>query len=183
MAGMIFENTPQAIGGAFTAENCRLDLGVEQAIVQRVNFQIERPINFIYEISQTADKQNYVYYVGGRRRGQATFERVVGGSGTFVNFITNYGPLCQAASENKNIVLTAKGGCQIGTAKLGSGVEYTLVTPKLTALGASVAAQDIVITETVTMVFLDLSYKIVNDAGGNAPGNQLDAAAQNAGLN
>ena len=165
----IFENNDQQIGGAFTAENCTLDLGVEKAIVQRVQFSIERPINFIYEIGQSgANKSANVYYVGGRRRGQATFERVVGGSGTFAKFVTQYGPLCDKDQNDvaKNIVLTAKGGCNIGGVAGGSSITYTLKTPRITALSGSVSAQDIVITESVTMVFLDLEYGERNAAGG-----------------
>jgi hypothetical protein len=151
----IFETNDQKIGGAFTAENCSLDIGVDKAIVQRVQFSIERPINFVYEIARAPGPQN-VYYIGGRRKGQATFERIVGGSGTFKTFVDNYGPLCDAKGED--IVLTAKGGCNIGGEGGGAGTTYTLMTPRITALGASVSAQDIVITESVTMMFLDLQY-------------------------
>lgn len=174
----IFESKDQAIGGAFTAENCTLDLGagIQKAIVQRVQFNIERPINFVYEISHPKDANQFVYYVGGRRRGQATFERIVGGSGTFKAFIDGYGPLCSAPGAN--IVLEARGGCPIGaTPELraaspvtgGKGIKYTLKTPKISALGAAISAQDIVITETVTMLFLDLQYDEVDGAGGATP--------------
>jgi hypothetical protein len=153
----IFENTPQTPGGAFTAENCSLTgsgLG-DGAVVQRVNFSITRPINFIYEIGSGNGKQN-VYYVGGRRQGQAQFERVVGGSNSFSKLVTNYGPLCEDKGEN--IVLTAKGGCSLGGGGLSQTVTYTLITPRLTTVGASVSAQDIVIMESIGMVFLDLDY-------------------------
>ena len=169
----IFEATDQQIGGAFTAENCVLDLGsgIDKAIVQRVQFSIERPINFVYEIGNKLGAPQNIYYVGGRRRGQATFERIVGGSGTFKTFIDNYGPLCQpttgaaagAAAFGAPIVLTAHGNCNVsaipvGIVALPKGVSYTLKTPKITTLGGSVSAQDIVIMETVTMTFLDLEY-------------------------
>jgi hypothetical protein len=175
MADNIFETKDQQIGGAFTAENCTLDLGgVKKAIVQRVQFSIERPINFIYEIGTSDDTAANVYYVGGRRRGQATFERVVGGSGTFRTFIENYGPLCKEQVEH--IILTAKGGCNIAGGGAGNGITYTLKTPRITAISGSVSAQDIVITESVTMVFLDLQYGEAGSAlggfagGGAGPG-------------
>ena len=163
MAQNIFENANQVPGGAFTVENCALDLGVGAgAIVQRVQFNIERPINFIYEIPNAIAGPQRVYYVGGRRRGQATFERVVGGSDSFKTFATNYGPLCKATTD---IVLTATGGCfpaaEGAEAQQGKGVKYTLVTPKISGLGASVSAQDIVIVENVQMMFLDLLYEDV----------------------
>lgn len=166
----IFENTDQTIGGAFTAENCTLNLGTDAqgqeiggAIVQRVQFNIERPINFIYEIPNAPGQPQKVYYVGGRRRGQATFERVVGGSATFSAFVSTYGPLCDA--PGKDITLTATGQCEIAAAgaqgqpgAAAQTTKYTLKTPKITALGASVSAQDIVIVENVQLVFLDLTY-------------------------
>jgi hypothetical protein len=153
----IFETKNQTPGGAFTAENCTLSgtgLG-DGAVVQRVNFSIERPINFIYEIGSTGNTNN-VYYVGGRRRGQAQFERVVGGSATFRDFVTNYGPLC--ANTGADITLNAKGGCSLGAGQLSQAVTYTLITPRLTTVGASVSAQDIVIMESIGLVFLDLDY-------------------------
>jgi hypothetical protein len=163
-AANIFENRDQSIGGAFTAENCILSLGKgidsTGAIVQRVNFTINRPINFIYELGSSAGPQQ-VYYVGGRRQGQATFERIVGGSNAFKQFVDNYGPLCDKPGDN--IELEARGGCKIGTGAGGpgpdKGVKYTLKTPKITTLGASLSAQDIVIMESVGMVFLDLLYE------------------------
>ena len=169
----IFEKKDQTIGGAFSAENCTLDLGgIDKAIVQRVQFSIERPVNFIYEIGTSAATHANVYFVGGRRKGQATFERVVGGSGTFKKFITNYGPLCQTNGKNEDIVLTAKGGCNIAGngAQTGTGITYTLKTPKIQSLSGSVSAQDIVITESVQMVFLDLLYGEVGAAGGGLGG-------------
>jgi hypothetical protein len=160
----IFENTPQTIGGAFTAENCVMtgDGMGDGAVVQRVQLSIERPINFIYEIGSGNGRQN-VYYIGGRRRGQATFERIVGGSNTFGNFVNNYGPLCNSTSTP--ITLEARGRCNIGPGAAGvlapaPGVKYKLLTPKLTTVGASVSAQDIVIMESVTLVFLDLDYEV-----------------------
>ena len=172
--GNPFETKNQAIGGAFTAENCWLDLGgkdaagnnvdAQGAIIQRVNFSIERPINFIYEIG-SKDGPSNVYYIGGRRRGQATFERVVGGANLFKDFLTKYGTLCPAAGvvAPKDITLTAKGGCNIKPAggAPAVGVKYTLVTPRLTTVGASVSAQEIVIMENLTMAFLELD---VSDA-------------------
>lgn len=167
----IFEKKDQTIGGAFTAENCTLDLGTgvdaTGAIVQRANFSIQRPINFIYELSSPGDKDQNVYYVGGRRRGEATFERIVGGSNVFKKFVESYGPLCDAVGTN--IVLTAAGGCPIAGLAAQEGVTYTLKTPKITTLGVSVSAQDIVIMESVQLVFLDLLYTSTPVAAPAAP--------------
>jgi len=152
--------TLQTLGGAFTAEHLSLDMGDdvgEGAIVQKVQFQIERSINLIYEIPKNPTISK-VYYVGGRTRGQATFERVVGGSATFTAFILNYGNLCKEAAS---ITLRAKGGCT-AAGKSANGVTYTLIAPKIQSLGASVSAQDVIIMESVSMMFLDIDY----EAGG-----------------
>lgn len=162
----IFDQT-QDIGGAFTAEDCGITgtgLG-DGAVVQRVQFQIERPINFIYEIGSPGGK-NFVYYIGGRRRGQATFERVVGGATNFKAFVEGYGKLCE---KTQDIELTAAGGCDLG-AGIGQQVKYTLKTPKLTGLGVSVQAEQIIILENVQLAFLDLEYA---PGGGGAPNNAV----------
>jgi len=160
--------TLQTLGGAFTAEHLSLDIGIaDGAIVQKVQFQIERSINLIYEIPKDP-KTAKVYYVGGRARGQATFERVVGGSATFTTFITNYGNLCEPSTD---IVLKAKGGCSPGSGAASSvGVMYTLIAPKIQSLGASVSAQDVIILESVTMMFLDIKYDAGGGGGGAAGG-------------
>jgi len=148
-------DAPQNIGGAFTAEDCGISgtgLG-DGAVVQRVQFQIERPINFIYEIGDPGGS-NFVYYIGGRRRGQATFERVVGGSTNFKEFVESYGKLCE---KTEPIELFAAGGCDLG-AGIGQAVIYTLISPKLTGLGVSVQAEQIIILENVQLAFLDLEY-------------------------
>lgn len=158
---------PQTIGGAFTADDCGLSgdgLG-DGAVVQRVQIRIERPINFIYEIGEPGPP-TYVYYVGNRRRGQATFERVVGGSKNFTTFIEKYSKLCENSGP---IELTANGGCDLG-AGIGQGVRYTLITPKLTALGVSATAEQVIILENVELVFIDLEYAPIGGAGGGGGG-------------
>jgi hypothetical protein len=162
MAGLTpFGPNNQVINGAMTADNVIMKgTGMESgAIVQRVQFQIERPINFIYEIGSTAGKAN-VYYVGNRRRGQATFERVVGGSNSFTKFMTGYGDLCKPSDP---IELTAKGGCQPAANAGGgqNGVKYTLQDPKITGVGVNVSAEQVVILENVQMAFVDLGYEAV----------------------
>lgn len=172
---MAIFDQPQDIGGAFTAEDCGLSgdgLG-DGAVVQRVQFQIERPINFIYEIGSPGGK-NFVYYVGNRRRGQATFERVVGGAKDFKKFVENYGQLCKKTAD---IELTAKGGCDLG-AGLGQEVIYTLKSPKLTGLGVNVTAEQVIILENVQLAFLDLDYA---PKGGGGGGGVLGAIGRGIG--
>jgi hypothetical protein len=142
-----------------TADNVTMaGTGLESgAIVQKVQFRIERPINLIYEIGSTPGKHN-VYYIGNRRKGQASFERVVGGSNSFVKFITGYGDLCKPSED---IELTARGNCAPAEGAGGgaNGVKYTLKNPKLTAVGVQVTAEQVVIMESIEMFFVDLLYE------------------------
>jgi len=137
----------QVHGGSITADDVILDFpgggAAEGALVQQVNFTINRTVNMIYEIGSSN-----VYYVGNRRQGQAQFNRIVGGSDTFITLLTTYGDMCLP----EDLVLSAGvgGGCANG------GVQYVLKEATLTSVGASVTAQDIVVTETLGFIFLDL---------------------------
>lgn len=145
----------QAWNGSFLADYVTLtwpDAGrAEGAIVQQVQFQVQRNVNMLYEIGSPM-----VYYVGGRRQGTATFTRVVSGSTAFTKLATEFGNICKP----KDLFLDAKqaackGDCPTGTA----GVKYTLKQATLNQIGASVTANDIVINETLGFMFVDLGYE------------------------
>jgi hypothetical protein len=146
----------QLYGGSFRADDVTLSFGnggaKKGALVQSVQFQIQRNVNMLYEIGSTN-----VYYVGGRRQGNATFQRVVSGSTDFKEMATKFGDICKP----DNLVLNAKqavcGTTAAGGAVAG-GVEYTLVSATLQSVGATVSANDIVINESLGFMFIDLYY-------------------------
>jgi hypothetical protein len=147
----------QEWNGSFLADNVTLTWpgsGENNgAIVQQVQFQIQRNVNMLYEIGSP-----YVYYVGGRRQGNATFTRVVSGSSTFAKLATDFGNIC----DPKDLWLDGKqGACKVACGGQG-GVKYTLMKATLNLVGASVTAQDVVINETLGFMFTDLGY----EAGG-----------------
>lgn len=132
--------------GSFRADDLKMTFGGgggAGALVQQANFTLQRTVNFLYEIGSTN-----VYYVGNRRQGQAQLNRVVGGSGSFQTLLQTYGDMC----EPEMISLEASGGC--GGA--GGGITYNLMEATLTQVGASVTAQEIIITENLGFVFADL---------------------------
>lgn len=160
----------QVFGGSFLADNVKLSWGAGGAggdggarggaLVQQVQFQIQRNVNMLYEIGSPN-----VYYVGGRRQGNATFTRVVSGSKTFRDLATKFGDICkpedlfldaaQAACgepERTEFVSAPSGPTQ-------GGVKYTLKKATLNQVGASVTANDIVINETLGFMFIDLGYE------------------------
>jgi hypothetical protein len=138
----------QTHNGSFRAEDLTMTFGGAGgpgALVQQVNFTLTRQINTLYEIGSSN-----VYYVGNRRQGQAQLSRIVGGTANFKTLVNDYGDMCTP----KDVVLTAAGGCG-GTS---GSVTYTLKKATLTQLGASVTAQDVVITENLGFMFLDIDY-------------------------
>ena len=151
----------QKHGGSFRAEDLSMTFstgaagsasagagggGGEGALVQQVNFTLTRQIQTLYEIGSAN-----VYYVGNRRQGQAQLNRIVGGTADFAAMITNYGNMCTP----KDVTLTA-GASTCGTGQ--KGVTYLLKSATLTSIGASVTAQEVVITESLGFMFLDLDY-------------------------
>lgn len=139
--------------GSFRADDLELQIAGEAAgaLVQQVQFTCTRQINMIYEIGSTN-----VYYVGNRRQGQAQLSRIVGGSSTMSALLKTYGNMCKP----EPLELKASGGC--GEAD-GDGISYKLMAATLTSVGASVTAQDIVITESLGFIFADLD---IQQAGG-----------------
>jgi hypothetical protein len=165
MASIFDPVSVQAHGGSFKAENLTLQFansgGGPGALVQQVNFTCTRQINMIYEIGSSN-----VYYVGNRRQGQAQMQRIVGGSADFKTIITEYGDMCKPQNLNMNANATACGGNGGG----GVGVDYQLESATLTSVGASVSANDVVITESLGFMFLDLSFGGGAGGGGAAGG-------------
>lgn len=144
----------QEWNGSFLADNVKLtweDSGENNgALVQQVQFQIQRNVNMLYEIGSPN-----VYYVGGRRQGNATFTRVVSGSESFRTLATKFGNIC----DPQDLWLDAKqAACKVNCGEQ-AGVKYTLKKATLNLVGASVTANDVVINETLGFMFTDLGYE------------------------
>lgn len=146
MANAFTGSADQLHKGSFRADDLKLTMaGIngDGALVQQANFTITRQINMMYEIGSTN-----VYYVGGRRQGQVQMQRIVGGSANFKQLVTKYGDMCKP----DKISLEAQGGCGGASGK----VTYDLLGATITQIGASVTAQEVVITESLGFIFSDL---------------------------
>lgn len=149
----VFQGTTQSLNGVIRAEDVKLTFpgnaaGADGALVQQAQLNCERTINMIYEIGSPK-----VYYVGDRRRGTANFSRVVGGSSTFKTMIRQFGDICKAKENHIDMEVgsTSCGGT-------GDSMNYKMLSATLNSLGASVTAQDIVVTESMGFMFVDLEY-------------------------
>lgn len=155
MANSLFNpgGRDQYHGGSFRAEDVKLSWpgakSVEGAIVQEATWRCARQVNVLYEIGSPA-----VYYVGNRRSGNASFRRVVGGRNTFKDMATKFGDICKP----DNLIIDARQE-PCGKNVTGGGVKYTLKDATLNELGATVTANDVVINENMSFVFIDMYYE------------------------
>jgi hypothetical protein len=132
--------------GSFRAEDLTLTLGGQKAVlVQQVQFTCNRTVNMLYEIGS-----NNVYYVGNRRQGQCQMSRVVGGNASMRQLITKFGNMC--SPDTLELKATGSGGGKCSQAKR----TYTMLDATLTSIGASITAQEIVLTENLGFIFSDL---------------------------
>lgn len=136
----------QAHVGSFRAEDLELTLGGDKAVlVQQVQFTCNRTVNMLYEIGS-----NNVYYVGNRRQGQCQMSRVVGGNSKMRELIKKFGDMCKP--DTLVLKATGTGGQKCAQAKR----TYTMLDATLTSIGASITAQEIVLTENLGFIFSDL---------------------------
>lgn len=139
-----FDAGDQKLVGAVVADNVTLTLKGSSVLVQQFQFTCTRTVNMMYEIGSSN-----VYYVGNRRSGQGTLNRVAAGGNNYVELLTTYGKMC--APEDMTLSCTpCKGGGQ---------VTYVCKAATLTAVGATVTAADIIITENLSFIFADIDVK------------------------
>lgn len=145
----VFGGNTQAHKGTFRAEDLTMTFAGQTGdgmLVQQAQFTVNRKVNMMYEIGS-----NNVYYVGDRREGQAQLTRVVGGSNNFSALVNNYANLC----EPKSLVLTAGGGCGGVNA---AGTRYDLKFATLTSIGATVQAEQIIVSENLGFLCSDIEF-------------------------
>lgn len=132
--------------GSFRAEDLTLKAGGEAAaLVQSCQFTCQRTVNMMYEIGT-----NNVYYVGNRRQGNVQLSRVIAASDKLRGIIKTYSDICDP--QTLELDVSGDGGKQC----LGSKRNYKMHHSLITALGASVQAQDSILTENMTFMFADL---------------------------
>jgi hypothetical protein len=138
--------TEQKHTGSFRAEDFNLTIGGKAGVlVQQVQFTVNRTVNMLYEIGS-----NNIYYVGNRRQGQCQMSRVVGGNSSMATLVKDYGDMCNP--KELKLEATGKGGGKCAQAKR----TYRMTSATLTSIGASVTAQEIVLTENLSFIFADL---------------------------
>lgn len=172
MAGKPVFSTRQIHNGSFKAQNLKVAIGdrpVDGMGLQNTQFQFQQQISMIYELpgGGAADGANngtpgsYVYLVGGRAQGSASISRIIGPAALQALVIESYGDICSP----KDLRFDASSGfCarqrgQVGAGGAG-GLVYELKDAIMQGVSGGISAQDLMITENLALMFLDLLYEV-----------------------
>ena len=134
-------------GGAFSADGAKMTFAGFAAglLIQQVQWQYQQNISRLYEVG-SAD----VYLVAGRTQGQVSLSRVLGPMAIMPTFYTQYGNVCNAAGN----LLSFSGQAGCGGVASGTPMTIGINHVVIQQLGGSVQSADMVINETLAMMFL-----------------------------
>ena len=128
-------------------------------LTQQLSVQYSQAVTRLYEIGT-----NFTFLVAGRTQGQVTLARVLGPRAVQMSFYTKYGNVCNADTNNVNF--ETETGCEKGTpgaaapvipGGLAEGHKFGVHNAVITSLGITVNAQDMMINEQITMMFVQLT--------------------------
>lgn len=139
-------------GGTFSSDGAKVTFGPFNAgmLVQQIQWQYAQNITRLYEVGS-----DEIYLVAGRTQGQATVSRILGPRALAIAFYTQFGDVCQA--QGNNIQFRARTGC--GGDRAGGNQKIKMKHAVIQSLGGSVAAQDMIINETLSLMFMFLQVK------------------------
>lgn len=126
-------------------------------LTQQLSVQYSQAVTRLYEIGT-----NFTFLVAGRTQGQVTLARVLGPRSVQLSFYTKYGNVCNADTNNVNF--ETETGCQQGDGagggaqgNLANGHKFGVHNAVITNLGVTVNAQDMMINEQITMMFVQMT--------------------------
>lgn len=157
----IFNRQTDTFGGSFAADSATItfpaiegssgaagaDVGL---LIQRLAMSYQQQVTRLYEVGRAA-----IYYVGGRTNGDAGIDRVIGPRTISDAFYSTYGDICQARSNTLQFEMST--GCGFEGDEQGH-VSYTAHFCVITTVGINVAAADMIINESIRIMFSSLLY-------------------------
>jgi hypothetical protein len=117
-------------------------------MVQNISYSYSQNLSRLYEVGCPD-----VYLVAGRTQGQAGITRILGPRTLATAFYTQFGNAC---NRNNNIKFTAVAGCAGNDG--GSEQVIKLKHVVIVGLQGAVSAQDMLINETMSMMFLMMLF-------------------------
>lgn len=145
-ADSAFITFPNVVGfqGAFTA-----DFGL---LLQSLNVTYRQTVSRFYEVGRAA-----TYLVGGRTEGQLAIQRIQGPRTISAAFYRKFGDVCQALTNALDFEIQT--GCATATAGQQQGaVAFSCGFCVITQITLAVAAQDMMINESLQMMFNSFEY-------------------------
>ena len=152
-----------SFGGVFSADGATLtfsspsifDAGM---IIQNVQWQYQQNVTRLYEVSS-----DQVFLVAGRTQGQAQIQRVLGPTALSEDFYSTFGDVCNM--ENNDMVFSAQTDCTADPAgNYDDTITITLKHCVIVQVGGNIAAKDMVINESLGILFLYLDYTVASGA-------------------
>lgn len=145
-----------SFGGAFSADGVRLTFSDTKGspltafgcgmMVQQLSYQYAQNISRLYEIGCPD-----VYLVAGRTQGNAGINRVWGPRRLAADFYRQFGNVCKASANNIRFIATT--GCDISS---GEEQGMMLRNTVLQQVQGAIAQQDMIINDTMSLMFLAL---------------------------
>jgi len=161
MATDIFGRRPLEFGGAFAADAAAVgftstvpDFGSGVGMVtQNMQVSYQQPINRLYEVGTQK-----TYYVAGRPQGQINLARILGPGRVAKAFYSALGNVCNANGNHMSFSVAV--GCLVdvngNVQDQGPALIMYALNVLLQSIGMSVAAQDMVINEQLSLFFTAL---------------------------
>lgn len=150
----VFNRRALTFGGAFAADSAEISLSIRNQagvglITQTLSIQYQQPITRIYEVGS----QN-TFFVAGRPQGTAAIAAILGPGAVNAAFFQSIGDVCNAVGNDLNVCVQA--GCQGFSDQGFSGLRFIAKNIVMQSIGLSVAAQDMVINEQLSLFFTSL---------------------------
>lgn len=166
MAADIFSRNVD-FGGVFSADGATLTFSGDSStpfgsgmLVQNVQWQYQQNVTRLYEVSS-----DNVFLVAGRTQGQASIQRVLGPTALQEAFYTQYGDVCNI--ETNDMIFAARTDCSAeDDSSYGETITITLKFTVIVQIGGAIASQDMVINESLAMLFLYMTYDVTAGSGG-----------------
>jgi hypothetical protein len=153
----IFGRRPLQFGGAFAADAASITFATGNPafasgvglVTQNIQVSYQQPITRLYEVGT-----QLTYYVAGRPQGQMNMGRILGPGIVSTAFYQSFGDVCLAASNH--LAFDVAAGCEPGGPLVSSRMYFLANNVLLQSIGLSVAAQDMIINESLSLFFTSL---------------------------
>lgn len=162
----VFSRKTDVYGGGFASDQCAISFpqvgdngGEIGLLIQRLGVTYQQQITRLYEVGHEA-----IYYVGGRTSGELAVDRIVGPKTISAEFYKTYGDLCNARTNTLDLNIQTQ--CVGSQGYYMSGVTYTAHMCVITSIGVTIAAQDMLINESLRIMTSNLQYEEYGQGNG-----------------